>query len=179
MITIVRRNAYWLIVCVAVIAFSAVMAHFIERDFGRVDVQFLSFVDSSGKVLTAKLFRPVAADPQNKMPGVLNLHGGNNDKDVHDALSIELSRRGFVVLAVDGYGQGDAQGLQDSGQVFGNPMYTQGRDAGYLYLKGLPFVDTATVGIVGHSMGGIDALKLAAMHPEVKAVVSLDGDMLI
>jgi pimeloyl-ACP methyl ester carboxylesterase len=175
----IRKPVYWLIVCVVVIFFSVMMAHYIERDFGRVDVQFIRIVDDTGTNISGKLFRPTSVTTQNKAPGVLNLHGGNNDKDTQDPVSIELARHGFVVVAVDAYGQGDSQGLQDVGQVFGNPAYTQGRDSGYLFLKNLPFVDANNLGIVGHSMGGIDAFKIAALNPDVKGLVSLDGEMLV
>ena len=170
-----RTQVYCLIACVVVIFFSAVMAHYIERDFGKVDVQFVRIVDQSGYTIAAKLFRPVAATPKNPMPGILNMHGYQNDKDVQDGFSIELARRGFVVLATDGLGHGDSGGLFNFGAFFGDPTYTMGTETGYLYLKGLPFVDATNLGVTGHSMGGIDSFKIANLHPEIKAVVSQDG----
>ncbi len=165
-----KKHVYWLIACVVVIAFSALMAHFIERDFGKINIQFISINDGSGTTITGKLFQPVDATPKNKMPGILNLHGGSNDKDTSDAISIELARRGFVVLEPDGYGQGDSQGLQNPAFVFINPTYTQGRDFSYTFLSTLPFVDANNLGIVGHSMGGADAFKIAQMNPGVKVL---------
>lgn len=170
-----KKHTYWLIACVVLIAFSALMAHLIERDFGNVNVQYISIVDDSGTTITGKLFKPAGASPENKLPAVLNLHGGSNDKDSQDALSIELARRGFVVLAPDGFGQGDSQGLQNAAFVFINPKYTQGRNFSYVFMKSLPFVDANNTGIVGHSMGGGDAFKIVAMNPGVKSLVSLDG----
>ncbi|MCJ7772113.1 MAG: hypothetical protein MUP22_03150, partial [Desulfobacterales bacterium] len=65
----VRKNVYWLIALVVFIAFSALMAHYLERDFGKVDVDFVRLVDPEGYVIAAKIFRPVDATPENKMPG--------------------------------------------------------------------------------------------------------------
>jgi dienelactone hydrolase len=170
-----KKQVYWLIVCVVIIGFSAGMASLIERDFGKVDVQIVKIVDQTGYTITAKLFRPVAATPQNKMPGILNMHGYQNDKDVQDGFSIELARRGFVVLATDGLGHGDSGGMFNFGAFFADPTYTMGTNTGYLYLMSLPFVDASNLGVTGHSMGGIDSFKIAAMNPEVKAIVSQDG----
>jgi uncharacterized protein len=170
-----RKWVYLLIACVVVVFGSAIFAFEIERDFGTVQVEFVRLVDPSGYTIAAKLFRPVAATPQNKMPGVLNLHGGQNDKGVQDPFSIELARRGFVVLATDGIGHGDSEGAYNMGRVFGDPSYTFGADTGYAYLKSLPFVDATNLGLTGHSMGGGNSFKIAEMHPEVKAIASQDG----
>ena len=171
----IKKHAYWLVLCVVVIALSASMSSLIERDFGKVDIQTVKIADQSGYTITAKLYRPVSATPQNKMPGILNMHGYQNDKDVQGGFSIELARRGFVVLATDGLGHGDSGGMFGFGQFFADPTYTMGTNTGYLYLKNLPFVDANNMGVTGHSMGGIDSFKIAAMNPDVKALVSQDG----
>ncbi len=171
-----RKQVYLLIGMVIVIFASAILAFEFERDFGKVDVHFVKIVDPSGVVTAAKLFRPIAATSKNKMPGIINMHGGQNDKDVQDPFSIELARRGFVVLATDGIGHGDSEGAYNMGRVFGDPTYTFGAEAAYLYLKNLPFVDTTKLGVTGHSMGGGNALKIANLYPaEIKAIASQDG----
>jgi uncharacterized protein len=175
MVNNLRKNAYFLLGTVAVIAISALASYWIERGFGKVDVQVVRIADSSGSVIVGKLFRPVAATPKNKMPGIMNLHGGANDKGCQDAVSIELARRGFVVLETDGIGHGDSGGAYEIMRVFGDPTYTFGATTGYAYLKSLSFVDTANMGVTGHSMGGGNAIKLANMDPDVRAIASVDG----
>lgn len=54
----VRKNAIFLLVLVVVIAFSAVMAHLIERDFGRVEVTQVEIVNGDAEIVVAKMFRP-------------------------------------------------------------------------------------------------------------------------
>ena len=170
-----KKHISLFIACIVIITFSVLMAHFIERDFGKVDVQTINLVDSSGYTIAGKLLRPVSATQANKMPGILSLHGYQNDKDVQDGFNIELARRGFVVLAVDGLGHGDSEGMFDFGSFFIDQTYTMGTETGFLYLETLPFVDTDKLGITGHSMGGNDSFKIAALHPEIKALVSQDG----
>jgi hypothetical protein len=161
-----RTQAYWLIALVVIIAFSAVMMYAIERDFGKVVIEQVQIADRNGYIITAKLFRPVAATADNPMPAIINMHGYQNDKNVQDPFSIELARRGFVVLAPDSLGHGDSQGGLDIMRWFGDPTYVMGNEDALAYLITLPFVDAANIGAMGHSMGGMNAVKLPALFPD-------------
>lgn len=161
-----RKQVRLLILCVLVIAVSSLIAYGVERDFGRVQVQHLRFVHPTGDAMTAKLYRPVMATVENKLPGVLCIHGYQNDKETQDAFAIELSRRGFVVLAIDLLGHGNSDGyFERTGKDT-----TWGGNAGYQYLKSLPFVDTNNLGVMGHSLGAMSTLRVAAANPDVKAL---------
>lgn len=164
-----RRQLTTLIILVVAIFFSAFMAYQLERDFGKVDIQVVRITDPSGVTLVGKLYRPVNATFENTMPGVLNLHGYQNDKDVQAPFSIELARRGFVVLALDALGHGDSGGGLEVG-FLGVPPYTVGTNTGYQYLKSLPFVDAANLGVMGHSMGAINSLLLGYLNPDHRAL---------
>jgi len=155
-----------LILCLVIIAASSVIAYEVERDFGKVDVQLVRFVDPSGAVMTAKLYRPVVATAQNKLPGVLCIHGYQNDKETQDAFAIELSRRGFVALAIDLLGHGNSDGYFD--RLGADKSW--GGNGGYQFLKTLPFVDTNNLGVMGHSLGAMSSVAVATANPDVKAV---------
>jgi len=173
--TDVRKNWRFLIIMVVVIAFSAVMAYNLERDFGKVDIRFIRIIGPSGETIAAKLYRPTWVTAENPGPAVINMHGYQNDKDVQAPYSVELARRGFVVLATDGLGHGDSEGAFNFGLFFGNPLGGMGLNPAYLYLKTLPFVDTSNLGATGHSMGGIMSFAIADFNGDVKAIVSQDG----
>jgi hypothetical protein len=167
------KNALWLIILVLIIAFSATMANLIERDFGKVEVSIIKLVDPDGNIVVAKMFRPKIATAENPLPAVLNMHGYQNDKNVQDPFSIELAKRGFVVFAPDALGHGDsgATGL-DLGGWFADPTYVMGNETVLSYMITLPFVQADKIGVTGHSMGGMNAVKLPGLFPEnVKAVV--------
>jgi dienelactone hydrolase len=170
-----RKHIYWLIVCVVIIAFSAVMAHLLERDFGRVDVRFVRILTPSGETIAARLYRPVWVTPESPGPAIINMHGYQNDKDVEAGYSIELARRGFVVIATDGLGHGDSEGGFAFGLFFGDPATAMGTNSAYQYLRSLPFVDATRLGATGHSMGGITSFALAGINGDVRAIVSQDG----
>jgi pimeloyl-ACP methyl ester carboxylesterase len=169
----IRKQVNWLIALVLIISVSAGMAFAIERDFGKVEIKQLRIIDPNGNLISAKLFRPVTASAENKLPAILNMHGYQNDKNVQDPFSIELAKRGFVVLAPDSLGHGDsgAAGLDLAGW-FADPKYVMGNETALSYLVTLPFVDGSKIGVTGHSMGGMNAVKLPALFPNnIKAVV--------
>ncbi|MGV8026508.1 MAG: alpha/beta hydrolase [Anaerolineaceae bacterium] len=172
--TNVRKQAIWLIVLVLIISFSVVMSYTIERDFGNVSVNTIKIVADDGYILTAKLYRPKSATSENPLPAVLNLHGYQNDKDVNETFSIELARRGFVVLAPDSLGHGDSQGGLNNMGWFADPTYAMGNEDALAYLIELPFVNSSQIGVMGHSMGGMTTVKLPALFPDnVKAVIQI------
>jgi pimeloyl-ACP methyl ester carboxylesterase len=168
----VRKNWRFLIILVVIIAFSAIMADLIESDFGKVEVSIIKIMNAQGEAVVAKLFRPKTATADNPLPAIVNMHGYQNDKNVQDPFSIELARRGFVVLAPDSLGHGDSEGGLNFGAWFADPTYVMGNGTSLAYLITLPFVDADNIGVMGHSMGGMNAVKLPGLFPDnVKAVV--------
>ncbi|MBQ2896569.1 MAG: alpha/beta hydrolase, partial [Oscillospiraceae bacterium] len=88
----------------------------IQRSWGRVDVSTVSIPYGDGESLTGKLYIPQSATAQRPAPAVLLLHGSQNDRETNAAFSIELSRRGYVVLSLDEYGHGySSEGMASRG----------------------------------------------------------------
>lgn len=154
-----------LVLCVIIIAVAAILARAFETNFGSISIENVRISDFSGATLAGKLYIPASASVESPKPGVLNLHGYQNDKDVQGSFSIELARRGFVVLALDAVGHGDSGGALGM-----NDDPTNGTNSGYLYLKSLPFVDAANLASMGHSMGGMESVAIGALNPDHKAI---------
>ena len=72
---------------------------------------------------------------------------------MQDAASIELSRRGIAVIAVDAYGHGLSSSL-DVGIDSDSANYGQGMVALVEYAASgiMNYVDTDRIGVMGHSM---------------------------
>ena len=161
------------VVCFVVSFFtfiSAVLiAHFIQTDFGRIDVSNVYYDNYNGKHLRAKLFRPISAHKNNPLPGVVYIHGYQNNRETGDANNIELARRGFVVLSIDALGRGNSDIPNDLDHPDFDPTF--GSRSSLKYLQSLPFVKSSSTGIMGHSMGAKFAYHVSLEDPSAKAVV--------
>nr|QQZ51272.1 alpha/beta hydrolase [Phenylobacterium glaciei] len=95
--------------------------------------------------MSGLLYRPASATAATPAPAVLASHGYINTREMQSPFAIELSRRGFVVLAMDMTGHGGS-GAAVGQQGFGGP-------AALRYLRALDYVDAGNIGLEGHSLG--------------------------
>ena len=156
-------------ICVAIMVGSVVVASLVQRDFGRVDVTNVIYENYNGIPVRAKLLRPVDATEENRMPGVVHIHGYQNNRETGDAYCLELARRGFVVLNIDAIGRGNS-GMPNNPK---DPQFdkTYGGLTSLKVLRSLPFVDPESVGMLGHSLGAEMAYQVALGDPGVKGLV--------
>ncbi|WP_426170112.1 alpha/beta hydrolase family protein [Sandarakinorhabdus sp. DWP1-3-1] len=134
---------------------------------GGIDVRDVRFRSPAGTVMSALLYVPPNATTATPAPGILAVHGYINSRETQDGFAIEFARRGYVVLALDQTGHGYSGGAAFS-EGFGGP-------AGLAWLRGLPMVDKANIGLEGHSMGGWTVLAAAAAMPDAYRAVVLEG----
>ena len=105
------------------------LAHRIQTGGGSITVTTGSFSSRAGE-LTYKLYVPKGVSAQNPAPGVLLLHGYQNDHETCAAYAIELARRGAVVMALDEYGHGSSEaGLLNRGYVNHRVKVNFGQDS--------------------------------------------------
>ena len=105
------------------------IAHGIQTDHGNVAVS-RGTLDTDAGELNYKLYVPDNATAGNPAPGVLLLHGYQNDHETCAAYAIELARRGVVVMSLDEYGHGDSQvGLLKRGYVNQRVKVNFGQDS--------------------------------------------------
>ena len=105
------------------------IAHGIQTDHGNVAVS-RGTLDTDAGELSYKLYVPDNATAGNPAPGVLLLHGYQNDHETCAAYAIELARRGVVVMSLDEYGHGDSQvGLLKRGYVNQRVKVNFGQDS--------------------------------------------------
>lgn len=142
------------------------IAHFVQTS-SDVTIKDVRFPSASGKTLSALLYLPRDASTTNKAPGILAVHGYINSREVQSGFAIEFARRGYVVLALDqiGHGYSDPPAFSEG---FGGPDALQ-------YLRSLDMVDSANIGLEGHSMGGWAVLAAAAAMPDGYQSIVLQG----
>jgi dienelactone hydrolase len=158
-----------LALCLALLIAAVVIAWLVQRDFGRVQVTNATYDNFNGIPIRAKLLRPVEATEENPMPGVVYIHGYQNNRETSDPYAIELARRGFVVLEIDAIGRGNSGIPNDPGDADFDETY--GGRTSLAYLKSLPFVDASRVGMMGHSLGAEMAYVVALADPTIQALV--------
>ena len=156
-----------IIVSLVLILAGSVLASFIQTGGGRVTVQDVRFTGSAGQLMSGLLYIPETASKGSPQPAVLAIHGYINSRETQSGFAIELSRRGFVVLALDqtGHGFSDPPAFAHG---FGGPD-------GLAYLRSLPFVDRDRVALEGHSMGGWASLMAASAYPDGYKTMVLEG----
>ncbi len=157
------------IVCLTVLMGATVLASLTQKSFGRVFVSNVSYLNYNGIPLRAKLLKPLSAAKTHPAPGVVYIHGYQNNRETGDAYCIELARRGVVVLEIDAIGRGNSgiPGQLDDPDF--DPTY--GGKTSLKYLKALPFVDTDRIGLMGHSLGAAMVYNIALKNPAIKALV--------
>ena len=135
-----KARTRWIVLLAALLvaAFGALtLANSIQTDHGSIVVTE-GVIDANrgegGKEhlgrMTYKLYTPKTATAEHKAPGVLLLHGYQNDRETNAAYAIELARRGVVVLSLDEYGHGFTEpGLKERGYVNHTVKVNYGEDS--------------------------------------------------
>ncbi len=151
-------------------------------DFTRQTIRFNA---EPGDPVVADLYTPKAGDASNR-PAMVALHptGAQGKRIVagegprnNRQYAIELAKRGYVVIAPDYPSFGD---LKD--YSFADDEYVSGTMKGIVnhmrcvdVLRSLDGVDDNRIGVIGHSLGGHNALFLAAFDERVKVAVTSCG----
>lgn len=171
-----KKRASLVLLCIAlvVIIVASALAGLVQSNFGKTKISRINFETANG-TLSGLLYMPKGASAESPRPAVVVTHGYLNSAEMQDANAIELSRRGYVVLALDMYDHGhsdlsDDKYLVDTlGAFLGcwMPFWANSQFDAATYMYDQPYVlkDSAgngIIGVTGHSMGGFSsALALA------------------
>jgi dienelactone hydrolase len=117
-----------------------------------------------------------------KRPGILLAHEWWGLNDFARVQADKLAAMGYIVLAVDLYGNGqtttDPQVAQEwAGQVRGTPRMRQRIQAGLTALAQDPRVDPGRIAAVGYCFGGTAVLELAYSGARIKGVVTFHAGL--
>ena len=154
-----------LVLALLVLLVGGIVANTAQTGGGDIRVESVRFPTASGQTMAGLLYIPNTATAKTPACGVVAIHGYMNSSDTMDGFSIEMARRGCVVLAADQTGQGASDPPAFAGG-YGGP-------GALAYLNSLPMVKAADVGLVGHSMGGWASVVAAASLPKAYSSVVL------
>ena len=175
-----RTSVFWLCISLVLCLVSAVGASAVQTNLGQVTVQDLRFETESGHEMSALLFIPDNATPDNPAPAIVCSHGWYNNREMQDLNYVEYARRGFVVLSIDMYGHGNSEDLP------ANTWWSPENNANGMYdavkmMATLPFVDSSRIGVTGHSNGALASrnavlLDNQAETPLIAAALLVSND---
>ena len=159
-----------LVILILVTTLSMSLSWMVQTDFGRVHVKRVRFTGENGKIIAAKLMIPDGVDADNPAPGLIYLHGYQNNKETNAPYCIEAARRGFVVLNVDTLGRGKSQAQINENKPGFDPLF--GAQTAWDYLLNLPMVDAENSALMGHSLGAEMVYAVAVSDTREKALVT-------
>ena len=134
-----------------------------------VDVKDLVNAGSPSKLAAVVALHPTGAAGKRIVAG----EGGKSGRQY----GLELALRGYVVIAPDypSFGQYDKYDFEHDKYVSGTMKGIFNHRRCVDFLSALPFVDADRIGVIGHSLGGHNAIFLGAFDERVKVIVSSCG----
>ena len=116
--------------------------------------------------LHALVYRPRKCTADNPCATIVTTHGYLNSKEMQDAPAVELSKRGYVVVALDMYGHGDSTwdaAENGAGLASYLPAMWDAVQEVYSWDFVMKAADgTGMIAVSGHSMGAMAALNAVA-----------------
>ncbi|MFA7119526.1 MAG: alpha/beta fold hydrolase [Sphaerochaetaceae bacterium] len=178
-----KSKSKWVLGISFVLVFLFMMlAGYFNAGLKTVTVRNIYYPDTEGNIIRGQLFIPDGISSTNPAPAILNMHGGGDHLECVGNFSLELARRGYVVLAVDAYGSGysdyatgavaTSAGGSGSQSKSSALKMDGGATVSLEQLLTYAFVDQNNIGLIGHSMGGTYIANAALAHPNnVKAIM--------
>ena len=170
-----KRALILLAAALVLILLGSILANVFNSGSGSVKVSRISFEAQNG-TLSGLLYMPKGASAENPRPTIVVTHGYLNSAEMQDANAIELSRRGFVVLALDQYdhGHSDLDNAVYTGTSFMEiwaPFWINSMHDAVAYMYEQPYVlkdeaGNGIIGVTGHSMGGFGSTMALAMDEQ-------------
>jgi len=146
----------------------------------------IQFTAAENETVPAYLYVPFRTDKEKKLPAMLALHGtGDAGKQLVDGMhpetkrptANELARRGYVVIAPDYPSMGE---LKDYN--FETDRYESGTMKAIFnhmrcvdLLQSMEDVDPERIGVIGHSLGGHNAMFVGVFDTRLKVIVASCG----
>ena len=129
---------------------------------GKVTVQDIYFTSSIDNSLQhGRIHIPANATSETPAPCIIWIPGNDTDIERCSMFASEFVRRGYVVYLSDIRNQGMSEG--DNCGVAGD---SNGAIEATEFLRTLSCVDNSQIAIGGHSLGGMDAVYAAQVHPD-------------
>ncbi len=165
-----RKALHFLGITFAILVVCTFFIWGFQTDWGKVRIERQSITATDGSTVSTLVYFPNTATADNKAPAVVINHGRSNQAHSNDTWSMELARRGYVVLSPDLFGGGESTTGDRNAQSL---SITQ-------YAMTLPMVDSSDINLVGYSAGCGTSLKVAQQLPgKIHSVLEVFGPFIV
>jgi hypothetical protein len=157
------------LITLIVIVLCAFFAQLIITDGYKISVSHVT-LDVRGADLTMDVYHPYKVTADTKLPCMIISHGGSECLSADSIHAWEYARRGIVVINVNMYGAGtaDMPDYFEDGKPYNRNQGTSGLYDALEYARSISYVDTARIGMWGHSQS----------YSIIGSVCVLDGELL-
>ncbi len=166
-----RKAVSFFAVCVAILLACAALIWGFQTDWGKVKIKRLNLTSQDGTTVSTLIYIPENATDETPAPLVVIYHGRSNHAHSNDTWSMELARRGYVVLSPDLQGGGES-----------DPSIDRSIQAKTVaeYANSLSYVEKDAINLVGYSAGTNTVLQTYyAMPEQIKSICEVFGPFMI
>lgn len=146
-----KSPKFWLCIALALVLISSIGAMLVQSAGGSITIKDLRWETETGHQMSALLLVPDTATAENPAPAIVTSHGWYNNREMQDLNYVEYARRGYVVMSIDMYSHGNSDNLP--GTWFTPESNGIGMYDAVKLMSTFPYVDTARIGVTGHSNG--------------------------
>lgn len=165
-----KKALRFLLITFAVLLVSTICIWGFQTDWGKVKIERQNITAADGSTVSTLVYIPSTATADNPAPVVVINHGRSNQAHSNDTWSMELARRGYVVLSPDLFGGGESTVGTREAQSLSITRYA----------KTLPMVDPENVNLIGYSAGCQTSIYVAQNMPgEINSVLAVFGPFMV
>lgn len=158
-------------ICMAILVVCSVLIWGFQSGWGNVRIKRLNLTSQDGTTVSSLIYIPKNATNDTPAPLAVIYHGRSNHAHSNDTWSMELARRGYVVLSPDLQGGGESDPSVDrSIQAISVAEYA----------NSLPYVEKNAINLIGYSAGTNTVLQTYHAMPErVKSICEVFGPFMM
>jgi len=157
-------------VTLAILLVASIFIWGFQTSWGNIEIQRLDLSGNNGQKISTLIYLPENATDATPAPVAVIFHGRSNHAHSNDTWSMELARRGYVVLSPDLAGGGESDVTTREEQAITVAQYA----------NTLPFVQKDSVNLVGYSAGcGTATAVYHSMPDKINSMCQVFGPFLI
>ena len=166
-----KKAVRFFAVTMAILLACSIMIWGFQTAWGQVKISRIYINSQDGTSVSSLIYVPKNATDETPAPVAVIFHGRSNHAHSNDTWSMELARRGFVVLSPDLQGGGESDPDVDRGiQAITTAQYA----------NGLSFVQKDRLNLIGYSAGTATVLQTyGAMPDKVNSVCEVFGPFMM